>query len=272
MTSSARTPTRLYKYRAFDSRLVDILVEDKVFFAEPSTFNDPLDTRPEVEPDLDNPELEEVLERLTTARISSEMTAAAKRIRYRGPKTLAHIEDHTRREVKLLLRDIAYQATDPTYEELAPFPQQRLLAMHIARELQRQHERGVLSLGARYDSVLMWSHYGDQHRGVCIGYSMHRLSKVVPQPVRYGGNRLIPASRIRAMLNGDQDARALVDRDALLRKAADWRYEKEWRVLSTKGLTDSPLELREVIFAPNRVLKPFTMAVLNGGTSVGCRK
>jgi hypothetical protein len=175
MTSRARTPTRLYKYRAFDTRLVDMLVEDKVFFAEPSTFNDPLDTRPEVEPDLDIPELEEVFERLTTARISAEMTAAAKRIRYSGYKTLAHIGDRTRREAKLLLRNIAYQATDPESEEPAPIPQQRLLAMHIARELQRQYERGVLSLGAKYDSVLMWSHYGDQHRGVCIGYSMHRL-------------------------------------------------------------------------------------------------
>lgn len=43
-----------------------MLVEDKVFYADPSSFNDPLDTRPTLEPDLDVPALEQVLLRLIT--------------------------------------------------------------------------------------------------------------------------------------------------------------------------------------------------------------
>jgi hypothetical protein len=29
-----------------------------------------------------------------------------------------------------------------------------------------------VALGARADCPLMWSHYGDQHNGICIGYSI----------------------------------------------------------------------------------------------------
>lgn len=29
----------------------------------------------------------------------------------------------------------------------------------------------------RNDSLLMWSHYGDEHRGLCIGYNLHDLIK-----------------------------------------------------------------------------------------------
>jgi hypothetical protein len=32
------------------------------------------------------------------------------------------------------------------------------------------------------------------------------------------------------------------------RKAASWRYEREWRVIGQRGLHTSPLELEELIF------------------------
>ena len=94
----------------------------------------------------------------------------------------------------------------------------------------------------------MWSHYGDQHHGLCIGYTIpedtqHNLFKV-----KYGGSRLIEASKVNGMLRGDSLARSEVDTAVLLRKAGAWRYEKEWRLLGARGLADAPLELSEVTF------------------------
>lgn len=37
-------PDRIYKYRSFSNRTIEMLVEDQLFYADPSTFNDPLDT------------------------------------------------------------------------------------------------------------------------------------------------------------------------------------------------------------------------------------
>lgn len=34
----------------------------------------------------------------------------------------------------------------------------------------------------------------------------------------------------------------------LLKKAKDWAYEREWRLLGPRGEQDSPLELEEIVF------------------------
>ena len=53
---------------------------------------------------------------------------------------------------------------------------------------------------------------------------------------------------IAAMLNGDDAARSQVDEAVLLRKAENWSYEREWRLIGTNGLRDSMIELEEIIF------------------------
>jgi hypothetical protein len=249
MSIADAVPTRLYKYRGFDARTIELLVDDMVFFANPADFNDPLDTSPSLEPDLEVADLEALLQELMTRRVSAGMRAAAASLKYKGPKTMEHIDRHTQREVRRLLDDIAYRATDPDYaQEAVPGPQVRLLARAVEAELLRQYDKGILSLGARFDCPLMWSHYGDQHRGVAIGYSIPETARAGLHQVQYGGSRLVKASDVRFMLAGDANARQRVDRDVLLRKAADWQYEKEWRLLGTRGPAESPLELEEVVF------------------------
>lgn len=246
---NADVPERLYKYRAFDARTIELLVDDMVFFANPAQFNDPLDTSPSLEPDLELAEMEALLEELMTRRATAGMRAAAASLKYKGPKTMEHIDRHARREVQRLLEDIAYRATDAEFdEEAAPGAQIRLLARAVEAELLRQYDKGVLSLGARFDCPLMWSHYGDQHHGVAIGYSVPAPARTRLHQVYYGGSRLVKASDVRAMLAGDATARQRVDRDVLLRKAEDWKYESEWRLLGTRGPAESPLELEEVVF------------------------
>lgn len=53
---------------------------------------------------------------------------------------------------------------------------------------------------------------------------------------------------VLAMLDGDRGARQVVDDAVLLKKAQDWRYEKEWRLIGRRGAQDSPIELEEVVF------------------------
>lgn len=94
---------------------------------------------------------------------------------------------------------------------------------------------------------LMWSHYGDQHRGICLGYSVPPTCADVYK-VEYGGSRLVRASDLVGMLDNDSEASDRVNRAVLLRKAKPWSYEREWRVIGARGTQDSPLELEEVVF------------------------
>ena len=79
--------------------------------------------------------------------------------------------------------------------------------------------------------------------------------------IRYDGSRLVEASKVAAMLAGNDLARVEVDEAVLLRKAGSWRYEREWRLIGQRGLQNSPLELEEVIFGM-RCKEPVKYAVV----------
>lgn len=239
-------PKRLYKYRSFSNVTLGMLVEDTVYFADPTTFNDPLDTKPTLDTDIPSTSLETILTQLIEERTTAEMAAAAKTIRYGGPKTLDHIARQSRKAAERLLADIRYNATNPDYE--VDDPEQFLLGHYVQEELLRRYDRGVFSLAQRANCPLMWSHYGDQHRGICLGYSVPDDTAGDVHKIKYGGSRLVAASAVSAMLAGDPIARARVDEAVLLKKARPWAYEREWRLLGPRGEQNSPLELEEVVF------------------------
>ena len=246
-TERARTPPRrLYKYRDLTARTLDMVVGDKLHFADPSTFNDPLDTRPSVEADVDNSELERILGILIERSTAAEMRAGAKAMKLTEPRTREWIEKHSRRQAERRIAEIEDGAADPDYHYEAALRSQ--LRYCIELELLRGYEKGIVSFATRDDCPLMWSHYGDQHRGICLGYSVPEKSTEDLREVAYGGDRLVKASDIGAMLDGDDEARSRVDADVLLRKADSWSYELEWRLVGRRGTEGSPLELEEIIF------------------------
>ncbi len=119
----------------------------------------------------------------------------------------------------------------------------------IERELLQNYERGVCCFSESYKSSLLWSHYGDRHRGICIGYSTDRTPAPKIERVIYGGGRCIKTSLlVSAILKGDLTARRKLDRDVLLKKSTDWSYECEWRLVGDSGVQQSPLQMKEVIF------------------------
>ncbi|HEY1926618.1 MAG TPA: DUF2971 domain-containing protein [Caulobacteraceae bacterium] len=237
-------PFRLYKYRPFSNRSLEMLVEDRLFFADPTTFNDPLDSKPTLVTDVDAAALETILDRLMEQRLLAELSAAAKTMKYRGPKTLDHIARQSRQAISRELAEIRYNATNPEYGDEDPL--QYLLGQYVELELLRRYDKGIVSFAERETCPLMWSHYGDQHNGICLGYSAP--ADAVLHKVRYGGDRTVAASLIGPMLDGNALAQHQVDEAVLLRKSADWRYEQEWRLIGPRGAHNSPLELEEVVF------------------------
>jgi hypothetical protein len=145
-----------------------------------------------------------------------------------------------------MIAEVRYNATDPAYE--FEDPERFLFGRSVEGELLRRYDKGIVSLAERSNCPLMWSHYGDQHRGVCIGYSVPERAAESLHKISYGGSRLIEASTVAAMLNGDEAARHKVDEAVLTRKARAWRYEREWRLIGPRGAQNSPLELEEVVF------------------------
>ncbi len=68
-------PSLLYKYRHFDERTIELLCADTVYYADPSTFNDPLDTKPCVDADCDVATMERGGRANSDSRISGTLGA-----------------------------------------------------------------------------------------------------------------------------------------------------------------------------------------------------
>ncbi len=247
MADKMKRPHRLYKYRDLSNRTIDLIVADNLFFADPITFNDPLDSRPSLKIDVPTVLLEEILRDLIEIRVSTEMSAIAKSIKSLGANSLELAKQRGRREAARRLQELAYLATDPEYED-AQKHHQSLLTQYVEDELLAQYNKGIVSLAERATCPLMWSHYGDQHKGVCIGYSIPESEVDKLHKVKYGRNRLVSASDVAGMIQNHEIARRRVDEAVLLRKAWDWNYEREWRLIGPRGISSSNLELREVIF------------------------
>ena len=246
MACNVRIPRRLYKYRDSSSRTVDMLVSDHVYYADPSEFNDPFDAQPSLDIDIDEIQLEKLLRKFVEQRTKEEMNDAALVINYTGPKTIEHIRRRSHRQARQFIREVE-RSSKVGYWEFEVEKRFRI-ERHVKEELLRRYTKGIVSLAARATCPLMWSHYGDQHRGICIGYSVPANAASDIHKVKYGGSRLVKASDIVAMLNGNNVACTRIDETILLRKAGSWRYEREWRLIGPLGLRRSPLELEEVIF------------------------
>jgi hypothetical protein len=249
MGDKKKAPTTIYRYRAFNELTVSALCSDQLFFARADAFNDPLDCEPCFVADSDLQSLKEALKHLLHHRVSTQVNESLKRARIKGPKAVAHADKIASHEVSKRLADIAYHATNPDYTGTTEENEIRLITQEIESELRQHYARGVCCFSSANLDPLLWSHYGDSHKGLCIGYSLDRDPRPDLQKVVYGGRRSIKTSTVvKAILHHDAKAKKLLEREILLRKADCWKYENEWRLIGSHGIQDSPLKLKNVTF------------------------
>ena len=90
---------------------------------------------------------------------------------------------------------------------------------------------------------LMWSHYADSHRGICIEYDFSDIpaDAVQPMPVFYTNKRpKLPWKASIAPTPENQGEATIHFLKALLTKDELWSYENEWRLIvqSSIGVSD----------------------------------
>jgi len=196
-------PPKLFKYRSMSTddeqaRVKDILLNNRLYFPTRSGFNDPFDCRIPVT--WDNPTPDEV-EGFLTRVFNTNPPPGWKKGSVKEWLGLLRNKD----EFASLMRLDTQKAMD--------------LEMDAIR---------IMCLCERPDDILMWSHYGGSHGGICLEFqvldekSCFGSAKPVDYPELYPKLRF--TMEIRELLNG-----------LVLTKAAHWRYEGEWRIVDPKG-------------------------------------
>lgn len=100
---------------------------------------------------------------------------------------------------------------------------------------------GYYCMTTKPDNLLMWAHYGDSHKGVCLKFDILKDLDTFLSPVQVEYNTHYM----------DFDALSGILLNVLRRKSSEWKYEDEYRIIKTdhQGLWEiKPDCLVEIIF------------------------
>jgi Protein of unknown function (DUF2971) len=199
----------LYKYQTLSAYSLASLVNGTVWLAKPKSFNDPFDCALT----LDRSRYKE--------SVMHAITVAMERAKPLGLK-------------RKQLVDI-WPGDKEAFEEF------RDNLKNLFQEI------GILCLSEVPNSMLMWSHYANHHRGFCVEYDFNASSqlRMLADKVQYSDE--IP-SLTAADFDGPNKEKAT---DSLwLTKASCWSYEQEWRVMMTHGdrAYQAPSSIQSVTF------------------------
>ena len=237
----------LYRYRSLSSHAIDDIVNNKITLTAIGEFNDIYDgaihqygTMEEI-----NAAAEAWWTEMETHRIAARLPDGLLR---RDDIVKPYIE-HLKTESRLKFRELDYLGTY------------------------------VCCLSKDNSSTLMWAHYADSNRGICIEYDFNKLPNLNENllwktilPVAYTTNPIDVTDLLEktgsSVYQYPLDAAVLC---AALNKASIWQYEKEWRIVwvlassleKERRLTINSLICPSKIYLGYHFLKPFFFYIGN---------
>lgn len=225
------TPQVLYKYADWDKDYhKKLITSPEIYFSSPADFNDPYDCT--VKPRYDLWSKEDWVE-----------------FYFNGFKK----EYSDRKEEDLL------NAANEFYIHIHEFEVNHENELNRITNSQNSHftnNIGIFSLSEMKDNLLMWSHYANSHRGVCIGYNANLLKNHVIKTIsptdkiirifKCKYNSIHPEKKASTEIGNPIDYF-----NRLEIKYIGWEYEQEWRLTVNQN---EPFNQR-TIYLPIDVIK-----------------
>lgn len=162
--------------------------------------------------------------------------------------------------------DAQFSAIKTLISGVAPTAVSSLDQVSLAAEglLAFVDKSGVFSLSYNPLQELIWAHYGDSHRGFCIGYDIQRLVEFDPNThyvldVQY--SNAAPTVSSNDLVSTDKPTTVL--RKMLGIKSKPWAYEEEVRVVTQPpGSHDHDYRAVQVVYFGLRCSESTMMAVM----------
>jgi hypothetical protein len=207
--ATRRPPERLWKYRAWNDYTRALLTRGDTYFSTVEQLNDPFEFRWREQFPRDPEKIDWLIREACAARYPND-----------SPSERSSHFRHHRAEI---IQIIAAHPDGVRPTEIKP-------------------DWGVLCLSEICDDILMWSHYAQNHRGVCLGIRTECMGRKILRPVNYVER--VPVIDTLDYLR--REKRETYTRLSLT-KAAHWSYEKEWRTIDRPGVHTFPACVDRVI-------------------------
>jgi len=229
-------PSHFYKYRSLRTKkdrehTSRILTHNEIYFAKLKEFNDPFDCNFHISVDGDF------------------ITHKAKLIQLNPNMSEESIEIQVRKDLQ---------------SENIKKREQKL-----NRDIRRTNKNiGIFSMSAKRDNLLMWSHYADCHRGICIEFKTTGGKLFGCDLSKIDYDEKYPNFNVYDDMNMERV------RKYLCTKSFDWKYEEEWRIIYNKtGCHYLPSEDNELsgIILGARITKRNKELVLKWLSVINCK-
>ena len=234
------TPNSLFKYRTCNEYSFTNLEEDYIWMSNPVNFNDPYDCG------------------ISFKSEPLQVSLLRSKLNYIGDYMGVYL---SKEEILFLERSnnfiqdffsITFSKLDSklTNDELQIFAQSMnnfFLNEHMATVESYKHmilsSNYVSCFSETNESILMWSHYADYHRGFCIEYDFKSLGISdlrfrMLEPVLYRNEMFDISLYFNAETISNNTANNFVALYASMIKSSEWAYEKEWRIVISNGVFD----------------------------------
>jgi len=178
------TPEQVFKFFSVNDNLEKTLKENYLWLSKPTDFNDPFDCN-------DN---------LVSFNIKEKDIENFVKTHFPGRR------QEKRKEIRL--------------HKKQPESFKNALKSSLSDIIK---EQGICCFSRTYKNILMWSHYADRHKGICIGFNP-RKSKTI--------NLILHVSYeqdFRTVEYFSEKEEALMS--MMITKSIDWQYEEEMRII-----------------------------------------
>lgn len=263
------TPSSLYKYKSFDDEehSLELLQEDKMWLSKPTSFNDPFDCALKLSvKDLTK---EYIVEVFIDGNLDyyKEFGITEKEL-----MKLKRKKDPIHELVKLYVKKSKANLTLKERTKLIEEEENRIKNYDL--DIKHKENLHVACFSETNESILMWSHYANKHKGFCVEYDFKKLGMNNPFtrfifPVIYtesifdmsdyldrydkGFDNVLKKYMGSINPNDILEGIKIPEKGNLnnmsgfynaLQKFEDWSYEKEWRyVFPYKNISSKKLYL-----------------------------
>ena len=192
----------IYKYRNYtDNNHKNVLLKNELYLSPPNTLNDIFDCK--IPPNL------------SLLNTDKKRWEYAERIFNRSAKNLNELDNIKNK----LIEEYCDRLKNNIKNE------QNLISQ-ITLDTQN-NMLGIISFSYNWKNNLMWSHYGDVHKGVCYGFNRVKLEK---SKLFTCGGSVCYSNNIPEINPLEAEKLETIALQAFY-KSTDWKYEQEYRLL-----------------------------------------
>lgn len=203
----------LYKYVHPDR--IDILQNFQLRFSSPAALNDPFEMKPSISALASSNEIIKQFHKNLPELLSEEYSKLSPEMRaVLTPELFAAVIPQFIPEAEAMMLGMA--------GSVVPVLQQTI-------ETKLEEFIGMLCLTESTESLLMWAHYADSHRGFLIEFDSNSPffnQRVGPNDELRHLRKVVYQNKRPSLVLWEMEGL-----DALLTKGMEWSYESEWRML-----------------------------------------